>query len=70
MDLCQRNIDIIDGKRAKVTDTDGNVYIGKGYQPCVATYKDGEEGDGICFLCDNGQDIIFADDEIASVKLL
>lgn len=61
---------MLDGNRAKVTDTEGNVYIGKGYQPCIATYKDGEEGDGICFLCDNGLDIIFADDEIASVELL
>ena len=70
MNICQRNIDILDGKRARVTDTDGTVYIGKGYQPCIATYKDGEEGDGICFLCDDGLDLIFAEDEIASVELL
>ena len=66
----KRNIDIINGKRAKVIDTDGAVYVGMGYQPCVATYKDGEDGDGICFRCDDGTKVMFAEDEIARVELL
>ena len=41
-DLCQRYVDILDGRRAKVTLDTGKIYIGNGFQPCVATYKDGE----------------------------
>ncbi|MGN1339865.1 MAG: hypothetical protein ACI4WS_06200 [Oscillospiraceae bacterium] len=70
MDLCQRFVDILDGRRAKITLDTGEVFVGKGFQPCIATYKNGEEGDGICFKCDSGQSFILADDEIIDVQLL
>ncbi len=68
--MLNRNIDKINGVRAKVVDIDGDVYIGEGYQPCVATDKDGDDVDGICFKCDDGREVLFAEDDIASVELL
>ena len=70
-DLCQRYVDILDGRRAKVTLDTGKIYIGNGFQPCVATYKDGEEGDGICFKRDDTKEIIvLAEDEIKNVEFI
>lgn len=68
--MYNRKIDLLEGRKAKVYSSDGNVYEGFGNIPCLGTDKDGEDVDGILFTTNDDKDIIFIEEEIEKIEFL
>lgn len=65
-----RNIDLIEGKRAKIYCANGKTYIGTGIGDCLATNDFGEDEDGLRFETDEGENLLFIESDIISFELL
>lgn len=65
-----RNIDIIEGRRAKIKCINGKTYIGIGIGDCLVTNDEGEDEDGLRFETDDGENLLFAESDILNFELL
>lgn len=65
-----RNIDILQFKRAKIYCTDGKIYTGKCASVCDISDDDNPDLDGLVFDTDNGEGMIFAENDIERYEIL
>ena len=65
-----RNIDLLEGRKAKVLCTNGKVYEGFGNIPCQGNDKNNEDVDGILFTTNEGKDIILIESDIKEIEFL
>ena len=69
--LLVTKIDSIRFKRVKITDTNGSVYVGVAFQPCVDFNEDtGEEVDAICIATETNGNMVFTEDDIVDYEIL
>lgn len=64
-------VDAMRGKRVRIVDVDGDVFVGKAFQQGVV-YNDetDEEVDAICIATETNGNMVFSEDDIVDYEIL
>lgn len=65
-----RKIDTLEGRRAKVFCTDGEVYTGIGIGDGLGTNADGEDEDAVRFRSDDGNEYLLIESDIERIEFI